>query len=159
MRVTIRAAAMNLFAGLVCATLISGAVHASSRLPANPSSPVLIINMKGYRWSLPTFRMAGRNAYVVLHVINPHDYVLSVDMTCKTGGKTIPQLSGRHSIGARQTMQLDTRRFHHRMQKGSGVQVRCVFTTDGSADVQAWVYDSQQERQIGRGLGAPDTNS
>lgn len=159
MRHALTGAAAGLAAVIFFATVFPGAADAGSRLPGNPASPTLIINMHGYRWKVPEFRMAGRKAYVVLHVVNPHDYVLTLTLHCKTGRKSIPQLSGRHFIGARQTMQLDTRRFHHRMQKGSGVKVHCVFTTNGPADVQAWVYDSRQESEIGRGMGAPNTNS
>lgn len=159
MRHAIFGAALCLAAGALCVTALPGETEASSRLHRFPSSPVVVITAHGYRWEMPAFRMAGRKAYALVYVVNPHEYVLSMRMTCRTGEKMIPELSGQYLIAARQTMQVDTRRFHHRMQKGDGVRVRCTFRANGSADVQAWVFDRDIQREIGRGLGAPYTTS
>lgn len=119
--------------------------QAYSRL-SDEFSPVLVIPMRHYRWNVPTFRMAGQDAFAVIHVINSSDYAIRLRMKCSTGFKRIHQMSRNHRIGPHETLEMDTRRFHHPMQKSPGVDVDCIFNADGSAKVLAWFVDKQNEK-------------
>lgn len=107
------------------------------------SSPVLILNMRSYRWTLPEFRMAGNDAYAIVQVENTHDYSLEMYVSCRTTDGRIPQMSGYYHIPPGEFLNMDTRRMREPMQNGDGVNVNCQFRADGSAKVEAWVFDEK----------------
>lgn len=108
-------------------------------------SPVLVIQMRTYYWKVPPFHMAGKDAFAVVHVINSRDFSIRLRMKCTTGSELIRQMSRSHRIRPHETLEMDTRRFHHPMQKGKGVEVDCIFTADGPAKVLAWLIDRRNE--------------
>jgi len=130
-----------LSAALLGNTATSKVQAATGSRVGGDSSPIVVINMTSHRWNLPEFRMAGKNAYAIVKVENTHDYQLKMFMSCRGPDGRIPELTGYHTIKPRQFMQVDTRRFRDPMQKGKGVKVTCMFRADGSAKVEAWVYD------------------
>jgi len=105
------------------------------------NSPVYSLSFRKYKWEIPEFRMAGKEAFLIVRIENPHDYDLSVTIRCLTKGEEIPQLSGMHSLKPHEFMYVDTRRLRDPMQRGKGVRVKCWFRANGPAKVDAWIYD------------------
>jgi hypothetical protein len=132
-------------ATLASALLGDAALHRSdatgSRVGKASGSPVLVINMRTYRWRMPEFRMAGQDAYALVQVENTHDYAVEMFVDCRTPDGRIPKMSGYYIIGPKEFLHMDTRRMRDPLQKGDGVKVNCRFRADGSAKVEAWVYD------------------
>lgn len=118
--------------------------HAITRL-SHELGPALVIQLREHSWKVPTFQMAGQDAFAVIHVINSRKFSIYLRMKCRTGSKLIRQMSGRHLIRPHETLEMDTRRFHHPMQKGAGVDVNCIFTADGPAKVLAWFIDKRNQ--------------
>ncbi|MFP3944184.1 MAG: hypothetical protein ACLFWF_09830 [Alphaproteobacteria bacterium] len=114
---------------------------ASGRTGTGYISPVLVLNMRSYRWELPEFRMAGKQAYALVEVENTHDHPLKMRVNCRTSDGPVPDMNGFYTIPPRQFLRIDTRRKPDALQRGEGVKVKCRFRADGSAKVKAWVYD------------------
>lgn len=121
---------------------VHSAYAGSTRLAGETeNSPVYSITLRKYRWDLPEFRMAGRSAFLIVRIENPHEHDLKVTIRCNTSKGTISQMSGTHSIRGGEYMYVDTRRLRDPIQKGEGVRVKCRFRANGTAKVEAWIYD------------------
>ncbi|MFW6027628.1 MAG: hypothetical protein ACOC91_02355 [bacterium] len=126
----------------------------SGRLLANTeNSPVYSISLRKRRWDLPEFRMAGREAFVIVRIENTRDHTLHVSMRCRTRDGAIPEMSGTHRVMPGEFMYFDTRKLRDPIQRGEGVRVKCRFRANGSAKVEAWIYDEEIRVAGRRGTG------
>ena len=105
------------------------------------NSQVYSVSFRKYKWAIPEFRMAGKNAFLIVRIENPHKYDLDITVRCVAKGKEIPQLTGTHAVKPHGFMYVDTRRLRDPMQRGKGVRVNCRFRANGPAKVDAWIYD------------------
>lgn len=138
-------------AAILASALLSDAVlngTEAGRAPTRTTSasPILVINMRSYNWKLPEFRMAGDEAYVVVQVQNTHDYPMEMSVSCRSAAGRIPEMSGYHTIGPREFLHMDTRKYRSSGRGDDGMRVKCRFRSNSSAKVEAWVYDQKAQK-------------